>query len=62
MVHLDDFLLRRSLLAMCGRVTAAGLAEAAQVLGAALGWDEAQVEEERARAAHILRERHGVVL
>ena len=61
-VHLDDFLLRRSLLAMCGRVTAAGLAEAAQVLGAALGWDEAQVEEERARAAHILRERHGVVL
>ena len=36
-VHLDDFLLRRSLLAMCGRVTASGLAEAAEVLGAGAG-------------------------
>ena len=60
-VHLDDFLLRRSLLAMCGRVSAAGLAEAAEVLGAALGWSAARVAEEQERAAGLLRERHGVV-
>lgn len=61
-VHLDDFLLRRSLLAMCGRVTAPGLMQLAQALGAALGWSEARIEEERARAEQVLRERHGVVL
>ena len=42
-VQLDDFLLRRSLLAMCGRVTAAGLAQLAQALGAALGWSEIRI-------------------
>ncbi len=59
-LHLDDLLLRRTLLAMCGRVTAAGLAEAAATLGGALGWDSARIEEERARAGQLLSERHGV--
>ncbi len=61
-VHLDDLLLRRTLLAMCGRVTAAGLAEVAEALGAAQGWDERRCAGEVARAEHLLRERHGVVL
>lgn len=61
-LHLDDLLLRRTLLAMCGRVTAAGLAQAAETLGAALAWDAARVEEERARAERLLRERHGARL
>lgn len=61
-VHLADFLLRRSLLAMCGRVTAAGLAEAAEALGEALGWSAARIVEEQSRAARLLRERHGVQL
>ena len=61
-VHLDDFLLRRSLLAMCGLVTAAGLAQAAAVLGAASGWSERRITAERVRAGKILRERHGVGL
>ena len=61
-MHLDDLLLRRTLLAMCGRVTAAGLAEGAETLGAALGWNVARVEEERARAEQLLRERHGMLL
>ena len=61
-LHLDDFTLRRSLLALCGRMTAAGLAQAAEALGAALGWSEGQIEAERERAEKILRERHGVRL
>ncbi|MCY4526443.1 MAG: hypothetical protein OXB89_07520, partial [Anaerolineaceae bacterium] len=61
-MHLDDLLLRRTLLAMCGRVTTAGLAEAAATLGGALGWDSARIEEERAQAGQLLRERHGVRL
>ena len=45
-----------------GRVTAAGLAEVAEALGAAQGWDERRCAGEVARAEHLLRERHGVVL
>lgn len=61
-MHLDDLLLRRTLLAMCGRVSAAGLVEAAGTLGTALGWNAARVKRERARAEQLLRERHGVRL
>ena len=61
-MHLDDLLLRRTLLAMCGRVSAASLVEAAGTLGTALGWNAARVEKERARAEQLLRERHGVRL
>ena len=61
-VHLDDFLLRRSLLAMCGRVSMETLAEAAEVAGRALGWSAARIEQEKERSAGILRERHGARL
>lgn len=60
--HLDDFLLRRSMLAMLGRVNSEMIEELARAVGNALGWDEAQKAAEVARAFLILRERHGVRL
>ena len=61
--HLDDFLLRRSMLAMLGRVTSREMiAELARALGNALGWTEDQKAAEVARTLSILAERHGVRL
>lgn len=61
-VHLDDFILRRSLLAMLGRVTREMVDELANVLGNILGWDAEQKKAEAARALSILAERHEVRL
>ncbi len=60
--HLDDLLLRRTLLAFRGEITAELLLETASIVGAALGWDAARMENEIARAEKILRERHGLDL
>ena len=60
--HLDDFLLRRSMLAMLGRVTREMVEELARVLGNALGWNEEQKAAELTRTLSILAERHGVRL
>ncbi|HXF86173.1 MAG TPA: glycerol-3-phosphate dehydrogenase/oxidase [Anaerolineales bacterium] len=60
--HLDDFVLRRSLLAMLGRLSRAALEEVADVLGEALGWTREQKSAEVARTLSILADRHGVVL
>src|SRR6266498_1902701 len=60
--HLDDFLLRRSMLAMLGRLTRAMIEELAQALGNALGWNEEQKTAEVARTLLILADRHGVQL
>jgi glycerol-3-phosphate dehydrogenase len=60
--HLDDFLLRRSMLAMLGRVSGETIAELAKTLGNALGWDEERKEAEVARTLSILNDRHGVRL
>jgi glycerol-3-phosphate dehydrogenase len=60
--HLDDFLLRRSMLAMLGRVTGEMVQEAAKALGNALGWDEERKTAEVARTHLILADRHGVNL
>ncbi len=61
-VHLDDFILRRSMLAMLGRLTREKLDELADVLGEALGWTREQKEAEVARTLSILADRHGLVL
>ena len=58
--HLDDFLLRRSMLAMLGRVTGDMVKELAGALGNALGWDEERKAAEVARALLILADRHGM--
>jgi glycerol-3-phosphate dehydrogenase len=61
-VHLDDLLLRRTLLAMLGHLTRGNLQEIAGLLGEALGWSEREVQEEIQRTLNILADRHGVNL
>lgn len=61
-VHLDDFLLRRSMLAMLGRLTREAVAEIADALGESLNWEEERRKVEVARTFEILADRHGVQL
>ncbi|HLO18698.1 MAG TPA: glycerol-3-phosphate dehydrogenase C-terminal domain-containing protein, partial [Anaerolineales bacterium] len=60
--RLDDFIFRRSMLAMLGRVTGEMIEEAARALGNALGWTEDQKAAEVARTLLLLADRHGVQL
>lgn len=60
--HLDDLLLRRTMLAMLGRVTKENLAEVADVLASALAWNEEKKQAEVERTARLLADRHGVRL
>jgi glycerol-3-phosphate dehydrogenase len=61
-VHLDDFLLRRSMLAMLGKTTRATLEEVASTLGGVLYWERDRVAAEIARCEEILRDKHQVRL
>jgi glycerol-3-phosphate dehydrogenase len=61
-VHLDDFVLRRSMLGMLGRLNSERVAELNVALGDALGWDGARKKAEAARLLSILADRHGVRL
>jgi len=61
-VHVDDLLLRRSLLAMCGYVNDALLAEITDVMATAAGWPDARKQEELSRTAKRLKEQHGMTL
>lgn len=61
-IHLDDFLLRRSMLAMLGRLTREMILELTHTLGDILGWDGEQKKAEAARALSILADRHEVRL
>jgi glycerol-3-phosphate dehydrogenase len=58
--HVDDILLRRSLIAWVGEVNGAVLEEVARIVGGVLGWDEARVHAEVERASDILQRKHGV--
>jgi len=60
--HLDDFILRRSLLAMLGRVTREMIDELAVIFSNTLGWDAEQKQAEVTRTLSILADRHGVRL
>lgn len=60
--HLDDLLLRRTMLAMLGRVTPEMVDELAGVLANLLGWDREQRQAEVTRTLSILADRHGVIL
>ena len=60
--HLDDLVLRRTMLAMLGRLTKDIILELAEILGESLNWDEEQRNAEAARALHLLSDRHGVKL
>jgi glycerol-3-phosphate dehydrogenase len=61
-VHLDDLLLRRTLLAYLGQLTRPLVEELADALGASLGWDELQRNAEVTRTLEILSDRHSVEL
>ena len=60
--HLDDLILRRTMLAMLGRLTKAGLEELVDVAGESLGWTEDQKNSELTRTLSIMADRHGVRL
>ncbi|MCU0511558.1 MAG: glycerol-3-phosphate dehydrogenase/oxidase [Anaerolineae bacterium] len=61
-VHLDDLLLRRTMLGMLGEVSGPLLAELADLVAQALDWSPAQHSAALAHARRILREKHGVTL
>jgi len=60
--HLDDLILRRSLLAILGRLTRDALNELSDALGSSLGWSAEQKKAEVARTLSILADRHGAHL
>jgi glycerol-3-phosphate dehydrogenase len=60
--HLDDFILRRSMLAMLGLLTREMVDEVAGVLANALGWSNEERKTEVERTLSILADRHGVEL
>ena len=60
--HLDDLILRRTMLAMLGQLTKDSIVELAEILGESLGWDAEQKNAEAARTLHLLSDRHGVEL
>lgn len=57
-VHLDDFVLRRSKLAWTGQVTRDNLTELAEVMGGVLGWSVPERQRELDRCLEILRRQH----
>jgi glycerol-3-phosphate dehydrogenase len=59
-VHLEDFILRRSLMAMLGQVTGGLLQEIAGILSPLLRWSDSQKNEEIAYTVRLLQEKHGV--
>jgi glycerol-3-phosphate dehydrogenase len=59
-IHLDDLVLRRTLLGYLGQVNRPLVEELANTLGEALGWTGAQKQAEVERTAAILADRHGV--
>jgi glycerol-3-phosphate dehydrogenase len=60
-IHLDDLILRRSLIGMLGETTGGLLLELAQIIGSELGWSADQVQQEAGRCAAMLVKRHRVL-
>jgi glycerol-3-phosphate dehydrogenase len=61
-VHLDDFLLRRSLLGMLGKVDNDVLEEVADALAQVLGWSETEKAAEIERTIALFDAKHRVKL
>ncbi len=60
--HLDDLILRRSLMAFLGHLNRALIEELADILGEILTWNESQRQVEIVRTVDILHDQHGVNL
>ncbi len=61
-VHIDDFLLRRSMLAMLGRIKRETVDELAGIFTNYFGWKPEQREAEVTRTLSLLADKHGVRL
>ena len=61
-VHLDDLILRRSLLGMLGEVTAGLVGELTAVVAPILHWNPTRQQAEIARTKTLLADKHGVML
>ena len=61
-VHLDDLILRRTLMGLLGQVSRGLLDELAAIAAPMLEWSPEDASAEVARAARILKEAHGVAL
>ena len=59
-VHVDDMLKRRTLLAMLGHVTRGLIEEVANLMASELNWSAAQVDSEVQRAVEIFENQHGL--
>ncbi len=57
-VHLDDLVLRRTDLAITGRLTRRGLERIAEIAAATLGWDDHRRAQEVDMTRRLLEERH----
>jgi len=60
-VHLDDLILRRTLMALLGQVTRPLLEELAAILSPVLGWSPGEAAAEVERSAQLLQKVHGVI-
>ena len=60
-VHLDDLILRRTLIALLGQVTGPLLEELAAILSPLLGWSPRDAAAEVERTAQLLEKVHGVM-
>ena len=59
-IHLDDIILRRSLIGMLGLIDGDVLQQLGEITGSVLGWSSAQIQQEIERTADILHHKHGV--
>ncbi|MEP6987686.1 MAG: glycerol-3-phosphate dehydrogenase C-terminal domain-containing protein, partial [Chloroflexota bacterium] len=59
-IHLDDLILRRSLIGMLGLIDGDVLQQLAKIVGGVLGWSAAQTQAEIDRTTDILQTKHGV--
>lgn len=60
--HLDDLILRRTMIAILGLLSDDTLADLAEIIGETLGWGAHKIAEEIARTKEILKSKHGVEL
>jgi glycerol-3-phosphate dehydrogenase len=61
-VHLDDLVLRRTIMALLGQLSLDLLQELALVLAAELAWSEDRTQQEIERTVKLLSKVHGVRL
>lgn len=60
--HLDDLILRRSLMAYLGKMNRPLVDELADIVADVLGWNEQQIQAEIARTLSVLKDQHGMIL